>query len=419
MRILMVSQYFPPEVGATQTRMHYFAKALAQKGHDVSVICEVPNHPAGIILKEYRRRLFVRSREEGLEVIRLWVFASPRKSFLNRILFYVSFLVHGILAGACLTKRKYDVVFATSPPLPVGLLGYILSLFKRCPFVLDIRDLWPLVAPAVGELKKGFVYSFAELLEQFLYKKALAVTCVTRSFVKYVVSKGIPETRVFFLPNGTIPEIFNSACNDPHLRDQLGLNGRFVVSFCGNHGVAQSLPNILDAARLLSVENIAFCFIGEGPVKADLLRKKEDEKIENAIFLPQVPQGEIAAYINASDLLLVPLKADDLFDWFIPSKMFDFMACGKPVILTVNGEARKILEESGGGVYVPADNPSLLAQKILELSNDRERLTEMGRQGRAYVLNHFTRDVQANVLEEVLRDLASRPGVFRQGAMSG
>lgn len=417
MRILMVSQYFSPEVGATQTRMHYFAKALAQKGHDVSVICEVPNHPAGVILKEYRKRLFVRSREEGFDVIRLWVFASLRKSFLNRILFYVSFLVHGILAGVFLTRWKYDVVFATSPPLPVGLVGYILSLFKRCSLVLDIRDLWPLVAPAVGELRRGFVYSFAELLEQFLYEKAVAVTCVTRSFVQYVLSKGIPENGVFFVPNGTIPEIFNPGFYDPALRERLGFNGRFVVSFCGNHGVAQNLPNILDAAKLLSGENIAFCFIGEGPVKADLLKKKEDEKIENAIFLPQVPLREITRYINASDLLLVPLKADKVFDWFIPSKMFDFMACGKPVVLTVNGEARKILEESEGGVYVPADDPVILAQKILELSRDMARLAEMGKRGRSYVLNHFTRDVQADLLERLLVSLVHNPRASHQGRM--
>ena len=406
MRILIISQYFPPEVGATQTRVHYFAKALSRNGHGVTVICEVPNHPAGIIQKEYRKKVFARSQEGGFEVIRLWVFTNPRKTFLNRVLFYFSFLVHGIWAGLLLARGKYDVVFASSPPLPVGLVGYVLALFKRCPFVLDIRDLWPLVAPAVGELKRGFIYEGAELLERFLYKKALAITCVTRSFVQYVVSKGIPPSRVFFLPNGTIPEIFSSELEDPALTYRLGLNGRFVVSFCGNHGVAQGLPSILDTAKLLSREkNIVFCFIGEGPVKAELLRRKDSENIENVIFLPQVPVTEVSKYINASDILLVPLKADKVFDWFIPSKMFDFMSCGKAIILSVNGEARRILDESRGGVYVPGDSPEALAEAIIELSGDPGRLAEMGKRGRDYVLSHFTREVQANALEQILLGL--------------
>lgn len=406
MRILMVSQYFSPEVGATQTRMHYFAKTLAQMGHELTVICEVPNHPAGIVLQEYRGKLFVRSREDGFEVIRLWVFAHPRKTALRRILFYVSFLVHSILAGLFLTSGKYDAVIATSPPLPVGLAGYVMGLFKRCPFILDIRDLWPLVAPAVGELKKGLIYKFAERLENFLYHKAAAITCVTRSFVDYVISKHVLSDRVFFVPNGTIPELFNPAITDPRLRNVLGIDDKFVVSFCGNHGVAQGLFNVLEAAKLLRIEKkILFCFIGEGPVKRDLLAKKEKDNIQNAHFLPQVPLNEIARYINTSDLLLVPLSGDKVFDWFIPSKMFDFMACGKPVVLAVNGEARKILEESRGGVYVPPDNPRLLAEMILQLSRDREKLAEMGNRGRAYVLSHFTRDVQANYLEEILLHL--------------
>lgn len=412
MRILIISQYFSPEIGATQTRMHYFARALADKGHEVTVICEVPNHPAGIIRQEYRKRFFVKSDEDGFGVIRVWVFARPRKTFLNRILFYLSFLINGVLGGLMLARGKYDVIFATSPPLPVGLAGLILAVFKQSRFVLDIRDLWPLVAPSVGELRRGLLYKSAEILERLLYRKASAVTCVTRSFVKYVLSKGIPQDRVFFLPNGTIPELFNPQRQDPLLREKLGLNGKFLVTFCGTHGVAQGLPKILEAAKLLGGEQkIVFCFVGEGPVKAELLKKKETDKIENVIFLPQVPVTEVTRYINASDLLLVPLKADKVFDWFIPSKMFDFMACGKAVIVTVDGEAKRILDESGGGVYVPPEDPAALAEVVCELSRDTERLSQMGRRGRDYVLSHFIREVQANSLERIFFGLVRRASV--------
>lgn len=407
MRLLFFTQFFPPEVGATQTRMHHFARRLAEKGHQVTVITEVPNHPKGIVFEDYKQGLVQRSLEDGFEVIRLWVYTSPRKTFLRRVLFYGTYMLNAILAGIFLTRGPHDAVFATSPPLPVAFSAYVVSRLKRCPFVMDVRDIWPAVGVILGEIRGQAVIRGAEKLERFLYRKAAAVTCVTRSFVDDVVSKGADPEKVHFLPNGTIPGLFNPERIDTNLRRQLGLEGKFVIGFCGNHGVAQGLPEILEAARMLKdYEEFRFLFIGEGPVKPRLLEMKERYKLDNVLLLPQVPITEIAPYINITDVMLVPLKRDDIFATFIPSKMFDFMACGKPIVLTVDGEARAIVEESGGGIYVEPDNPQALAIALAALRDNPDRLAEMGRRGREYVLQHYLRDQQAERLEAILTAVA-------------
>jgi glycosyltransferase involved in cell wall biosynthesis len=408
MRILFFSQFFPPEVGATQTRMHHFARCLVERGHHVTVITEMPNHPQGIVFEGYRGRAVQRAWEDGIEVIRVWIYASPRKSFVRRLLFYNTYMLNAVLAGALLARSRYDVIFATSPPLPVVFSAYVVSRLKRCPYVMDVRDIWPAVGVVLGEIRGQAVIRAAEKLECFLYRNAAAITCVTQSFVDDVVSKGASPGRVHFLPNGTIPELFNPERRDDELRRRLGLEGKFVIGFCGNHGVAQGLPEILEAARLLKDhDQFRFLFIGEGPVKSRLLEIQARENLHNVLLLPQVPITEITPYINASDIMLVPLKRDDIFTAFIPSKMFDFMACGKPIILSVNGEARAILEAAGCGVYVEPDNPQALATALTKLAENPERLSAMGQRGRDYVLQHYQRDQQAERLEEIL----AKPGL--------
>jgi glycosyltransferase involved in cell wall biosynthesis len=403
MKLLFFTQYFPPEVGATQTRMHHFARRLVESGHQVTVVTEIPNHPKGIVFEDYRGRLVQRTLEDGFEVIRLWVYTTPRKSFLRRMIFYITYMVNAILAGLFLAGGGFDAIFATSPPLPVIFSAYIVSRLKGCPFVMDVRDIWPAVGVSLGEIRGQTLIQAAERLERFLYTKAAAISCVTRSFMDDVIRKEADPARVHFLPNGTIPEFFNPERNNIELRRQLGLEEKFVVGFCGNHGIAQGLPEILEAARLLKDYNeLRFLFIGEGPVKSKLLEMKARHNLDNVLLLPQVPITEVAFYINSADIMLVPLKRDQIFSAFIPSKMFDFMACGKPIILTVDGEARSILEESGGGVYVEPDNPRSLAVVLNTLRENPNRLIDMGHHGREYVLRHYLRDQQAKRLEDIL-----------------
>ncbi len=417
MRVLFLTQYFPPEVGATQTRLHHFARRLAANGHRVTVITELPNHPKGVVFDGYRGRVVLRTVEDGCEIIRVWVCASPRKSLVRRLLFYASYMINAILAGLCLARGRYDAVFASSPPLPVALSGYVLARAKRCPFVMDVRDIWPAVGIVLGEIRGRQLVRFAERLERFLYTRAAALTCVTRSFVEDAVRKGAVPDRVHFLPNGTIPELFTPERIDPGLRLRLGLEGKFVVGFCGNHGVAQGLPEVLEAARLLrDRDEFRFLFVGEGPVKPRLVEIKARDALDNVLLLPEVPLHEVTPYINAADVMLVPLKADPIFTAFIPSKMFDFMACEKPVVLAVDGEARGILEDAGGGVYVEPDNPRALAASLVGLREQAAKLPEMGRRGREYVLRWYIRDRQATRLEEILAGVAGLAPVHPPGA---
>ncbi len=409
MKILFLTQFYPPEVGATQSRMHHFARRLAEKGHRVTVVTELPNHPKGIIFPGYGGRPFRRTREDGLDVIRLWVYTSPRKSTLRRILFYFTYMINAVIACLLLARGRYDIIFATSPPLPVLVSAYLVSRFKRCLYVMDVRDLWPAVGVAVGELRGKTLLRVAEKMEDFLYRRAAAITCVTRSFVEYVAGKGNDRGKIFHLPNGTIPEIFHPRESEDKeqghrsLRSQLGLEHKFLVGFCGNHGVAQGLPGVMEAARLLrEQEDVGLLFVGEGPVKRELLDIKERNGLDNVLMLPQVPVEEISDYINACDVMLVPLAKDEIFSSFIPSKMFDYMACARPIILAVDGEARAIMEEAGAGVYVEPDNPAALRDRIIELRDHPQSLAGMGQRGREYVLKHYLRDTQADVLEGIL-----------------
>lgn len=406
MKILMLSQYFHPEVGATQTRVYEFAKHLAQNGHQVTVISEFPNHPSGIIPEEYKGRFFEKETMDGFEVLRVWVLASPKKSAIRRMCFYISYMVMAVIGGF-LDKNRYDMVFATSPPLFVGVSGYILSKLKRAYFVFDIRDLWPAAAVALGELSSERIIRLAEKMELFLYRHSSAVVAVTEGFAKYISDLGIRAEKIHHIPNGTIPEFFAPSDMDVHLRSRLGLSGKFVVTFAGNHGIAQALDTILESAKQLRENrDIIFLFIGDGPVKQSLIDLKEKQQLANVVFHNKVPLNEIAKYINMSDALLVPLRRNKVFHTFIPSKMFDFMCCGKPIILSVDGEAREILEgRTKAGRFVPPEDPDALSEAILWLRDNPEMCKQYGQSGREFVLQGYVRKQQAQKLENVMYSL--------------
>jgi len=411
MRVLLVSQYFHPEVGATQTRMFEFARALAGQGHAVDVLTEFPNHPRGIIPDAYRRRWFELDTSHTFRVARVWVFARPRKTFWTRLGFYGSFLLMAIV-GSWRLPRRYDVVVATSPPLPVALAGLVISRLKRAAFVMDVRDLWPRAAKALGELAEGRAYQAAERLEMFLYRRADRITVTTRAFARDIAERA-PETsaRIHLVPNGTLETVFNPDRGDAGLRRQLGLDGLCVAGYVGLHGLAQGLGTVLDAAERLAAAGapIHFLFVGDGPQRSALISRAQNAGLTNVLFLPQVPLEESAHYMNAADVLLVPLTAEPVFEMFVPSKMFDAMACARPVVLMVPGEARTILAESGGGVFVPPGDAVTLAEALTELAGQGESRERMGRAGRAYVVQHYRRAEQASRFAAIVAD-AAQPG---------
>jgi len=403
-RVLVFTQYYPPEVGATQNRLHFFAAGLARSGHDVTVVCELPNHPSGIIWPGYRRRLWQRSREDGVEVVRVWVMTSPEKTFASRIAFYLTYAGLAFAASQALVGKRHDVVFASSPPLTVGIPAWLYARLRRVPFVLDIRDLWPQIAVDLGEMQNPRAIAMARRLERRLYADAAAITAVTRGFIADLERAGVPRERLALLPNGTMPDVFSPGEADPALRDSLGLSGKLVVGYFGTHGIAQDLEGVVAAAqRLAGDSRVHFLFVGEGPVKADLIARSHASGLANVTFLPEVPLEQIAAYIRLADVALVPLRPVELFKTFVPSKLFDLLACGLPVVLQVDGEARQILEESGGGWFVPPGDPDALAQAIRSIAGlpDSER-HRMGAAGAAFVRRSYLREQQADRLAAIL-----------------
>ena len=405
MRVLLISQYFPPETGGTPNRLLSIAKGLREAGHEVHVLAEKPNHPEGIIREDYRDGIFEERTYEGIPVTYTWVYTHPEKNFLKRLAFYLSFMAMAIV-GALRKKGDFDVVLASSPPLFVGLSGWLAARLKDAKFVFDVRDIWPEVAVAMGALSNPITIRLAEQLERFIYNRADGITAVTSSFcnhIQEVASEKIPMRRIM---NGTMPEVFHQDSRREEMRAQLGIQGKYVVTYAGNLGLAQGLPHLIEAAdRLQENEEVEFVLLGSGPVKEDLIQEANIRELTNVRFLDRVPLEEAAAHMAASDALLVPLEDHEIYRQFIPSKLFDSMASGRPILLSVDGEARTILEEAEAGLYYPAEDGEALAKRIEWLVDHPEKGKKMGRNGRVYARENCTRAVQAQKMADFLEHI--------------
>jgi colanic acid biosynthesis glycosyl transferase WcaI len=408
MHILYLSQYFPPEVGATQTRAYEMACGLIQAGHHVTMVAEIPNHPRGVIPPEYRGKLYERADLDGIDVIRVWVKTTPVKTFRTRMAFYLSYMVSATLAGLFLARWRYDLIYATSPPLFVGAAALALSILRRTPLVFEVRDLWPESAVALGELKNPAAIALAERLERACYRRARRVVVVTAGIRQRLLERGLPSDKLALIPNGTNTDLFQPQPEaGAALRDELGLDDAFVVLYAGIHGIAQGLETLIEAASLLRADpGIRFLFVGEGPVKKETMALAEGYGLNNVRFHPEIPRERVPAFLSAADVALVPLRKLDLFKGALPSKMFDAWAGGCPTLVSIEGEAQRVLERSGAGRFVEPENPRALVEAIRALAADRGAGREMGNRGRAFVEAHYSRQAQARQLEQILRTVA-------------
>lgn len=403
MRILYLSQYFPPEVGATQTRAHEMAQGLLAAGHGVTMLTEVPNHPEGIIRPAYRGKFWAREQLEGLDVIRVWVKTAPVKTMRTRLAFYLSYMFNAALAGLLLARGRYDLLYATSPPLFVGGAALALSLLRRIPMVFEVRDLWPESAVALGELRSPRFIRWATWLEERCYARARRIVVVTAGIRERLAARGYGE-KLALIPNGANTDLFRPRPEAGRaLRARLGLGERFIALYAGIHGVAQGLETVLQAAQL--APDVHFLLVGEGPCKADLLRLKDDLRLPNLTMLDAQPREAMPDYLSAADVALVPLRKVEVFQGAVPSKMFDAWACGCPVALSIAGEARAILEQAGGGVFVEPEDAAALAAALQGLAGERARCREMGAAGRRFVEARYSRQAQARQLVELLEGL--------------
>jgi glycosyltransferase involved in cell wall biosynthesis len=384
------------------------SRFLAEHEHRVTIITEVPNHPSGIIPPQYRGRLSERVREDGIDVLRLWVWASPDKNFKSRMRFYLSYMGIAALAGTLL-RGKYDLVYATSPPLFVGAAGLAAATMRGIPFVFEVRDLWPESAVALGELSSRRAIRAAEGLERLLYRRAARIVAVTQGIRSRLLERGVDPNRLALIPNGANTDRFHfDAEGRAGVRRDMGWQDNFVVMYAGIHGIAQGLETLIEAALpLRDVPEVRFVFVGEGPKKAELAEKVASLKLNNVHLLPEVPASRMPSYLSAADCTIVPLRDEPLFRGALPSKMFEAWACERPIVLSVSGEAAQVLQEARAGVACQSEDPAGMAEAIRFLHAHPDEATAMGKRGREFVLAHYSRVAQAGALERLLQDTLS------------
>lgn len=413
MKILYISQYFPPEMGAPAARAVELSRHWASLGHDVTVLTGFPNHPTGVVPLEYRRkfrRLVFRERTNGINVVRTWLLPFPNRKAHERMLNYSSFCLSAASTGLFLSRP--DVVIASSPQLLVGLSGWWLAQCKCVPFVFEVRDLWPesLVAVGMGD-GNSLLHKSLATIAGFLYRHSNRIVVVTPAFEDHLVNDwGVPREKISVVENGVETQLF-APQPSTDLRKELGAQGKFVVSYIGTIGMAHGLETIIAAAAQLrdTHPEIVFLVLGEGAEKEHIVALARERGLSNLKFVDQQPREKIPAYICTSDICLVLLKKTDIFKTVIPTKMLEFMSCARPVILGVDGQARTILEQARGGLVIEPENSEALVNAILHLAANRETARELGRNGRKYIVREFSRRQTAEKYILTLASLLNLP----------
>jgi colanic acid biosynthesis glycosyl transferase WcaI len=414
-RILYVSQYFPPEMGAPAARAVELARHWVQSGHRVTVLTGFPNHPTGVVPPEWRprlRRLFYREEVDGIDLVRTWLLPLPNRKAHERMLNYSSFCASAALRGLAIPRP--DVVIATSPQLLVGLSGWWIARWKRAPFVFEVRDLWPESLAAVGlGSDKSLLHRSLRAIASFLYRKSSHIVVVTPAFKNHLVQHWqIPPSKISVVENGVETDLFAAGDPDPELRDQWDLEGKFVVCYIGTMGMAHGLDTLINGAAALQAVNpkIVFLLVGEGADKERIKALARAQALRNIRFVDQQPRVSVPAFVRSSDACLVLLKKTELFKTVIPTKMLEFMSCARPVILAVEGQAREILDQANAGLSIDPENVGELVEGIQRLAHDAAACRVLGTNGRNYILQHCSRAQTAKDYIRVLDSLLKTGG---------
>lgn len=369
MKILFLADNFPPEVNAPASRTYDHLKEWKKAGHDVKVITCAPNFPKGKVYDGYKNKLYQTEVMDGINVIRVWSYIAENKGFFRRTLDYISFSVTSFLVGLFV---KCDIIIATSPQFFAALSGRTLSFFKRKPWIMEVRDLWPESIKTVGMMKDNLFIKYFEWQEKRCYRSAKHIVVVTDSFKKNLVARGIDAEKISVIKNGANRELFSPMEKDQAIISELGLEGKKIIGYIGTHGMAHRLDFILKCAKNMENKNdYHFLLIGSGARKEELLRLKEEKDITNVTMLDSVPKTEVNRYISILDLALINLRKSDLFKTVIPSKIFENAGMEIPILMGVEGEAQEIIERYGAGLCFEPENEEDFNQKLNELlTND-------------------------------------------------
>jgi glycosyltransferase involved in cell wall biosynthesis len=403
-RIVVVTHYFPPEIGAPQARLSEMARSWAAAGAEVTVLTGMPNHPTGIVPPRYRRKLRMVEHVDGYRIVRTWLYATPNERILRKTLGHLSFMLSAVLVGGGAIGPA-DVVVGSSPTFFSLFSAWAMARWKRAALVVEVRDLWPAIFVELGVLRNRRVIDVLEKVELAAYRAADAVVVVTEGFRDDLIRRGVPTGKVHTVRNGADVNRFTPSGPSAGVRASLGVTDEDVlVLYLGAHGLSHGLTSVAEAAAKLAGDPVRFVFVGEGAAKAELLRRVDELALANVTIRPGVPREEVASLLAAADICLVPLRDVPLFGSFIPSKMFEYLAAGKAVIGALRGEAAEILMAAGAVVVEPED-PAALAEAIRDLASDAVRRRAMGAAGRAYVVEHFNRDRLADGYLALLQSL--------------
>lgn len=385
MRLGILTQYYPPEIGAAQARLSELAGRFVQDGHDVVVLTAMPNYPTGRIYAGYGG-VFKKEVRDGVVVLRAWIHPGQKLALLPRLATYFSFALSSTVVGAVALK-PLDYLLTESPPLFLGATGYLLSRLKRAKWIFNVSDLWPESAVRLGAIGEGAALSAAFKLEAFCYRKAWLVTGQSREIVDDIRNR-FPSVRTWHLSNGVDTAKFSPT----HRLPQRPLRrSECVALYSGLHGLAQGLEQVLEAAaQVRDVAHLRIEFVGDGPEKSALVQKSRSMGLTNVSFSDPLPREAMPSRVASADIALVPLKRS--LPGAVPSKLYEAMGAGVPVVLAAEGEAAAIVRDARSGLVVPPGDASSLADALRQLATDAHARLQMGDNGRRAAVTQFDRD---------------------------
>jgi glycosyltransferase involved in cell wall biosynthesis len=406
--ILFLTDNFPPEVNAPASRTFEHCREWVKAGHRVTVITCAPNFPKGKVFDGYRNRPWQRETMEGIQVIRVWSYITANEGFVRRVLDYQSFMLSAAIAGPFV--RDVDIVVGTSPQFFTTCAAWFVSRLKRVPFVFELRDLWPESIKAVGAMKDSKVIHLLEKVEMFLYRQAATIVSVTKSFKRVLEQRGIEGSKIHVVTNGVDIAQFTPRPKDAELVAKLGLQGKFVAGYIGTHGMAHALETLLQAADRLRGQGYAFLFLGDGARKAALKEEAARMGLDNVVFIDSVPKADVARYWSLLDVSVIHLRKTELFTTVIPSKLFECMGMGIPVLHGVAGESAEIVVEEGAGIPFEPENAGQLVDALQRFKANPAELAGY-RQRCLAGAQHFDR---ANLAMRMLRILEATVAAHRR-----
>ena len=413
MKVLILTQNFPPEPNPA-SRMLEVGEYLVSGGHKVTVVTSFPNYPLGVVYEGYRGKFYQKEKINGVTVIRVYTYTSPKRlKFSPRILNYISFMITSILG--MVAAGKHDVIYVWSPPLFSGFSASIAGKFLNAPFIFEVQDLWPKAPIFLKVIKSRFSIWLAERMEKFIYNKAAKIFAISHLMRQEIINTGVPPEKVEVHYNWIDTDVFQPQAETQHIREKYKLNDKFIVMFAGNMGIAQGLENVIECANILrEKKDILFTFVGDGIKKEELIRMKDDYKLENVKFLSRQLKEKMPLFFSSADVLLVHLNKAPFRKTTIPSKICAYMSCGRPILTATEGESAEIIEKSRCGIAVEPENPQAMADAILKLyESDSELRAEFGKNARNYAVEFFDKRKLLNRLMNSLTEIVE--GRYERG----